>query len=494
MSATTGQTLKRGLRSAFRYLQGWWGTDMETQSTGAAPVHELNVLPRAEHSISRKRISPAAVRVLYGLREAGFQAHLVGGAVRDLLLGGDPKDWDVATDARPEQIRQTFRQCRLIGRRFVIAHVRFGHEIIEVTTFRGMGGGLPADEEPDREVEAEGLILRDNVFGSIEEDAIRRDFTVNALYYSIDDFAVRDFAGGLPDLESRTLRLIGDPELRYREDPVRMLRAARLAAKLGFTLAPETLEPIGRMASLLDGIPPARLFDDLQKLFLYGHAEKSFDQLLNLRLWEHLFPTVPMDRQTGRPRDEALIRAALRSTDTRIAANKPVTPAFLFAAFLWAPFVDAAYGRGHSGVDEGEPEDEEALGIAAETVFQRAVQRIALPRRFSIVTREIWEMQARLETNSPGRGRRLLRHPRFRAAYDFLALRAEVDPTLVFLATRWEQAQVVAPEEFDALFRVAPGNKPKPPKTVTDSEGVKPAAKRRRRRRRTTTTPAAPAE
>ena len=465
-----------------------------TSSGMAAPAYDLNVLPRAEHSISRKRISPAAVRVLYGLREAGFQAHLVGGAVRDLLLGGDPKDWDVATDARPEQIRQTFRQCRLIGRRFVIAHVRFGHEIIEVTTFRGLGAGLPAHEEPDREVEAEGLILRDNVFGSIEEDALRRDFTVNALYYSIDDFAVRDFAGGLPDLEARVLRLIGDPELRYREDPVRMLRAARLAAKLEFTLAPETLAPIGRMAALLDGIPPARLFDDLQKLFLYGHAEKSFDQLLNLRLWEHLFPTVPMDRATGRPRDEALIRAALRSTDSRIAENKPVTPAFLFAAFLWAPFVDAAYGRGNSAVGEGEPEDEEALGIAAETVFQRAVQRIALPRRFSIVTREIWEMQSRLETNSPGRGRRLLRHPRFRAAYDFLCLRAQVDAELEPLASRWEQAQQVAPEDFDALFKLAnSGGKPKAKVNPANADGAKPAAAKRRRRRRRSGTPAAPA-
>jgi|CXWL01.1.fsa_nt_gi poly(A) polymerase len=470
--------------------------DMESAAPiGTMPAYDLNVLPRAEHSISRKHIAPAAVRVLYGLREAGFQAHLVGGAVRDLLLGGDPKDWDVATDARPEQIRQTFRQCRLIGRRFVIAHVRFGHEIIEVTTFRGSGGGLPADEELDREVEAEGLILRDNVFGSIEEDALRRDFTVNALYYSIDDFAVRDFAGGLPDLASRTLRLIGDPELRYREDPVRMLRAARLAAKLNFTLAPETLAPIGRMASLLDGIPPARLFDDLQKLFLYGHAEKSFDQLLNLRLWEHLFPTVPMDAATGRPRDEALIRAALRSTDSRIAENKPVTPAFLFAAFLWAPFCDVTR---RLPLGAGDPEeDEEAIGIAAEGVFQRAVQRIALPRRFSIVTREIWEMQARLETTSPGRARRLMRHPRFRAAFDFLCLRAEVDPALAPLAERWDEAQRIAPEHFDALFKVSPGGKPKAkpatPKAAAGEGGDQPPAKRRRRRRRSTSGTPAPA-
>jgi len=462
--------------------------------TAELPAHMLNILPRAQHSISRKHISQAAVRVLYGLREAGFQAHLVGGAVRDLLLGGHPKDWDVATDARPEQIRQVFRQCRLIGRRFVIAHVRFGSEIIEVTTFRGSGAALGADADVDREVEAEGLILRDNVFGDIEEDALRRDFTVNALYYSIDDFAVRDFANGLEDLETRTLRLIGDPEQRYREDPVRMLRAARLAAKLNFTLADDTKAPIGRLASLLDGIPPARLFDDLQKLFLYGHAEKSFDQLLDLRLWEHLFPTVPLDRSNGRPRDEALIRAALRSTDSRIASNKAVTPAFLFAAFLWAPFVDATR---RIPVTDGETQDDEAIGEAAETVFQRAVQRIALPRRFSIVAREIWEMQSRLETTSPGRARRLMRHPRFRAAFDFLALRGQINADLEPLAHRWQRAQEVAPEEFDALFKVNPGRSGKPKAKAKDSAVIEPidalvaaedapiaAAKRRRRRRK----------
>ncbi len=474
-------------------------------ATAELPAHVLNILPRAQHSISRKHISQAAVRVLYGLREAGFQAHLVGGAVRDLLLGGNPKDWDVATDARPEQIRQVFRQCRLIGRRFVIAHVRFGSEIIEVTTFRGSGAALGADADIDREVEAEGLILRDNVFGDIEEDALRRDFTVNALYYSIDDFAVRDFANGLEDLESRTLRLIGDPEQRYREDPVRMLRAARLAAKLNFTLADDTKAPIGRLASLLDGIPPARLFDDLQKLFLYGHAEKSFDQLLDLRLWEHLFPTVPMDRSNGRPRDEALIRAALRSTDARIAENKAVTPAFLFAAFLWAPFVDATR---RIPVAEGEVQDEEAIGEAAESVFQRAVQRIALPRRFSIVTREIWEMQARLETTSPGRARRLMRHPRFRAAFDFLLLRGQVDTALAPLAQRWQRAQEVAPEDFDALFKPNQNRagKGKAKAKVAElpaaaaeeiapvSEDAPSTAAKRRRRRRKRPPVSAPAE
>ncbi|GMU43367.1 MAG: polynucleotide adenylyltransferase PcnB [Xanthomonadales bacterium] len=435
------------------------------------------LLHRAAHTISRKRISPAAVRVLYGLHEAGWQAHLVGGAVRDLLLGGAPKDYDVATDAHPEDIRGAFRSCRLIGRRFVIAHVRYGQEIIEVTTFRG-GNELSAeDEHPDREVEAEGLILRDNVFGTIEEDARRRDFTVNALYYSIDDFAVRDYVGGLSDLAERKLRLIGDPETRYREDPVRMLRAARLAAKLGFTMDRATEEPIGRLAGLLDAIPPARLFDELQKLFLLGHAEKSYDQLLRLRLFEHLFPGVSIDADSGRPYADALIRAALRSTDARVAEGKPVTPAFLFAAFLWEPLqMECA----HIDVNA-----EGALGLAADAVFREAVERVALPKRFSLVTREIWELQPRFATHSPGRAKRLLRHPRFRAAFDFLVLRAAVDPELVEQAKRWEMAQTVADDGFDALFRAVPQTAASRAvgAVVCDGE-ARPAAKRRRRRRR----------
>jgi len=442
---------------------------LNTQTDSAA--HRPIVVERPQHSISRKHISSAAVRVLYGLREAGFQAHLVGGAVRDLLLGCDPKDYDVATDAHPEEIRRVFRTCRLIGRRFVIAHVRFGQEIIEVTTFRGSGSG--GDDDLDREVEAEGLILRDNVFGSIEEDARRRDFTVNALYYSIDDFAVRDYVGGLADLAKRQLRLIGDPEQRYREDPVRMLRAARLAAKLDFTLAADTEAPISRLANLLDGIPPARLFDDLLKLFLFGYAEKSYDQLLRLRLFEHLFPTVSINSDSGQPYAGALIRAALRSTDARVKEGKAVTPAFLFAAFLWEPFqMECADIDIHA---------EGALGDAADIVFQDAVQRIALPRRFSIVTREIWEMQPRLATNSPSRARRLMRHPRFRAAFDFLVLRAQVDPVLLDQAQRWERAQTCAEGEFDALFRAAPAG---PPMVAAMTVEAPPAKKRRRRRRR----------
>jgi poly(A) polymerase len=409
-------------------------------------------LSRAEHDVSRKNISSAALRVLYGLKEAGFQAHLVGGGVRDLLLGLAPKDFDVATDATPEQVRKVFRQCRLIGRRFVIAHVRFGDEIIEVTTFRGTGDAL----HEDREIKAGGQILRDNVFGTLEEDALRRDFTVNALYYNIDDYSVVDYVGGLDDLKARRLRLIGDPETRYREDPVRMLRAARFAGKLGFEIDPGTLEPIERLAGLLDGIPPARLFDDLMKLFLYGHAERSFDRLLSLKLFEHLFPTVSLADA-----NIALIRAALRSTDERVAVGKPVTPAFLFAAILWSVYRQ----RLGTATEDGAVDD------AAENVFARASQRVAIPRRFSVVTRDIWWMQQRLIVNSAARARRVMRHPKFRAGFDFLLLRAQLNPALAPLARLWEQLQSETPPGESAFADLA-------------DEGGTAAKPRRRRRRR----------
>lgn len=462
--------------------------DMDSTVSTHADTHAepsgLRILPRAQHQISRKQISPGALRVLYGLHEAGFEAYLVGGAVRDLLLGGEPKDFDVATNARPEQIKQTFRNCRLIGRRFVIAHVRFGSEIIEVTTFRGSGSGSGTEHEDLERELSDGLILRDNVFGTIEEDARRRDFTINALYYNIADFSVRDYVGGLEDLQRRQLRLIGNPVERYREDPVRMLRAARLAAKLDMAIEPATEAPIRAMAELLDGIPPARLFDDLQKLFLYGQAEPSYQQLLRLGLWDHLFPGAPCDADSGVPQGDRLIRAALRSTDLRVAASKPVTPAFLFAAFLWEPFLHT--------VVEIDPDTEGALADAAEEVFREATERVALPRRFSLVTREIWEQQWRLPVGSPGRARRLMRHPRFRASFDFLQLRAEVDPELRDLAERWEQAQQCDGAEFDALFKPGaskPVARPITPGVEPTVEADKPRRKRRRRRRKESVAP-----
>ena len=437
---------------------------------------EQRLIPRDQHPVSRKQMSGAALKVLYGLHEAGFQSHLVGGGVRDLLLGGTPKDFDVATDATPEEIQQVFRRCRLIGRRFRIAHVRFGNEVIEVTTFRGSGSG---DEEceGDRVVDGDGgRILRDNVFGTLEEDALRRDFTVNALYYSIADFAIRDYADGFADLQQRQLRLIGDPQQRYREDPVRMLRAARLAAKLDFAIESDTLAPIAELAPMLDDIPSARLFDECLKLFMTGHARASYLKLEALDLLSHLLPS-----QTRLSADHReLVLSALDSTDARVAADKPVTPAFLFAALLWPAWLSKVGDLGH-GIDE---DWLERASSAAETIFATHARRVALPRRFSGIAKEIWLLQPRLQQGGVGRARRLLRHPRFRAAYDFLLLRAALDPSLAPWAARWTDAQEPG-ADLDALFRAAGSRRDAAGGEEHETaESTAPAKRRRRRRRR----------
>ena len=398
------------------------------------------LVPRAEHGISRKDISPNALRVLYRLRDAGFQACLVGGAVRDLLIGGHPKDFDVATDATPEQVRALFRNCRLIGRRFRLAHVVFGREIIEVATFRA---GSAADDE-DRETDDGGRLLRDNVYGTIEEDAVRRDFTANALYYAIEDFSVRDYVGGFQDVRDRVLRLIGDPETRYREDPVRMLRAARLAAKLDFRIAAEAAAPIPRMAHLLAGAPPARLFDECLKMFMAGHAEKSFLLLEQLGLLPELFPESARAMASNRSGAlRAMVLQALRNTDERIRADKPVTPAFLFAALLWPAYCRELAVLQKQGVDPLVAQQR-----AADRVTLHQAQRIALPRRYSLPMQEIWLLQPRFQQRQRKRVFRLLAHPRFRAAFDFLELRASVAPELADDLAFWREAQGQAPEEL----------------------------------------------
>lgn len=380
------------------------------------------LLQRAAHGISRRDISTAALKVLYGLKDAGHSGYLVGGAVRDLLVGGNPKDFDVATDATPDEVRRIFRSCRLVGRRFVIAHVRFSGEIIEVTTFRGHGGN---DQDPaDREV-VDGQLRRDNVFGSMEEDAQRRDFTVNALYYNIADFSVVDYVGGLADLEARVLRLIGETEQRFREDPVRMLRAARLKAKLGFELAPDLPPAIDALRPLLAQIPPARLFDEFCKLFLSGHGVASLEELQRLGLMEALFPMLYVDAEPQF--DVDLFRVCVASTDARVAADLPVTPGFLLAA-LSADHVAIRTAGLPAGPGWGE---------AAEAAIFELCARVALPRRFTAVAREILELQPRFLAPTAPRVRRLLTHPRLRAAYDFLLLRAECDPELAELAAFW---------------------------------------------------------
>jgi len=428
-------------------------------------IPSLRVIPREQHPISRKQISQNALRVLYRLNEAGFAAYLVGGAVRDLLLGMSPKDFDVATDATPEQVKSLFRNCRLIGRRFRLAHVVFGPEIIEVATFRANGDDGTGDRELDN-----GRLVRDNIYGSIEEDAVRRDFTANALYYAIADFSVRDYVGGYDDVMARKLRLIGDPEARYREDPVRMLRAVRLAAKLGFTIEPASAEPIPRLAHLLAETSNARLFDESLKMFLAGHAVRSFELLEQNQLMPVLMPdTAKALAADGTGLCRALIVEALRSTDARVVEDRSVTPSFLFAALLWP-----AYAQELQGLLAADHDLAVAEQRAADRVLMHQQKLIAIPRRFSLPMQEIWWLQSRFTTRQKKRVFRFLAHPRFRAAYDFLELRASVVPELRAERDFWKAAQEASPEALVNLLSGQPTEREDKPK-------------RRRRRRRATT-------
>ncbi|MGD2117036.1 MAG: polynucleotide adenylyltransferase PcnB [Chromatiales bacterium] len=395
------------------------------------------VIARSDHIISRSNISENALKVLRRLQKAGYQAHLVGGGVRDLLLGREPKDFDVATDASPEEVRDTFRNCRLIGRRFRLAHVHFGRDIIEVATFRGSHNG----EDSIAAQSDQGMILRDNVFGTIEEDALRRDFTVNALYYNLKDFSVIDYVGGVEDLQAGLLRLIGDPETRFREDPVRLLRAIRFAAKLGFNIHKDSEAPIFQLGDLLDEVPAARLFEEVLKLFLGGVAVHTFEKLRHYDLFRHLFPSTDKSLEIEEQQFPIqFVLQGLKNTDTRIREDKPVTPAFLFAVLLWEPVRQRAQQAMERGVIP-----QQAMFDAADEVISEQVQKIAIPRRFSSQMKEIWSMQSRLEKSRSGkRARRLLENPRFRAAYDFLLLRAaasEADQQLADWWTRYQENQ-----------------------------------------------------
>lgn len=398
------------------------------------PRLKLAVIPRDQHTISRKEISSPALKVLYRLKDNGYDAFLVGGGVRDLLLGLHPKDFDVATSATPEQVKDVFGgQCQLIGRRFRLAHVRFGREIIEVATFRAHHS--QAESEAHARTSEDGMILRDNVWGSIEEDAERRDFTVNALYYNIADFTLWDFAGGLKDLERRQLRLIGDPETRYREDPVRMLRAVRFAAKLDFALEEATAEPILRLGDLLDDISSHRLFDESQKLLGGGHAEAVIRLLHEYRLYAHLFPgPVPSETQ------QELLALTARSTDNRIADGKSVNPAFFYAALLW----ESAQNLRERLLADGVP-PVPALQQACQRAIAQQAQRTAIPRFTAQTIRDIWELQPRLETPRPRQVDALITNPRFRAAYDFLVLREEAGEETNDMGAWWTHYQDADP-------------------------------------------------
>ncbi|MGB6485793.1 MAG: hypothetical protein WBE91_02810, partial [Steroidobacteraceae bacterium] len=469
--------------------------------------------------MSRSHISPNALRVLYRLKDAGFQGFLVGGCVRDLLLGMEPKDFDVATDALPEQVKRLFRNCRLVGRRFRLAHVFFGQEIIEVATFRaatapsqgeepladadpedgeapeldedpeipaeGVGdpgeeasgdaeaapvGGFGREARPsltddsERKFDATGRILRDNVYGTIDEDVWRRDFTANSLYYNIADFSIWDYCGGVDDIAARRLRLIGDPETRFREDPVRMLRAARFEAKLGFEIDPATAGPIGRLRELLGGVPPARLFDEMLKLFLSGHGAKSLEVLRRRGLLAELLPNV--DTYLSAHPDglvERLLLKGLANTDERVVAGRPLTPTFLLALLLYGPIAQI--------IESMPPEkwhELGAIGDACDRAVRQAQAHLMIPRRFSLGLSEMFSLQPRLEHPSGRRALRLLTHPRFRAAYDLLLLRAEFGLASPEMAQWWTQVQSVGQEEqghmADALAQAA-GPRPGRPRS-----------------------------
>lgn len=447
------------------------------------------IIPRAEHGISRKQISQAALRVLYGLKDAGYQAYLVGGGIRDLLLGREPKDFDVTTDARPEEVRRIFRNSRLIGRRFILVHVHFQGEIIEVATFRGSGASPALDDETPEEGEDQrelmvqdesGRLLADNVYGNMEEDAFRRDFSVNALYYNIADFSLVDYVGGLEDLRAGRLRVIGDPASRYREDPVRMLRAVRFAAKLGFRMSPETEAPLRELGHLLRDVPPARLFDETLKLFLSGHAVESYELLRHYDLFQHLFPaTEAALAQEVQHFPLVLLMQALSNTDERVQMGKAVTPAFLFAALLWEPVRLRAAELQAAGLQDGP-----ALQQAATEVVQEQIGRVAIPKRFSVPMREIWELQPRFSRRGGRRPFALLAHPRFRAAYDFLLLRAasgEADEALAQWWTAFQEADDAGRGELVRTAKHSAGAEEGP---------AGPLKSKRRRRRRARPRPA----
>nr|WP_308425690.1 polynucleotide adenylyltransferase PcnB [Marinobacterium nitratireducens] len=422
--------------------------------------HQIRIISRDEHQIPRQHLDDNALKVVHRLNDDGHEAYLVGGCIRDLLLGLRPKDFDVATSALPEEAEELFRRARLIGRRFKLVHVRFGRDVIEVATFRA---GHDVDDnqggEHGRQAES-GLILRDNVYGSLEEDALRRDFTINALYYSPRDHSIHDFVGGFQDMGRRTIRMIGDPEARYREDPVRMLRAVRFAAKLGFDIEPATAAPIRELAPLLGDIASARMFDEVLKLLQSGHGVDAYKQMQAYDLFEPLFPQVQQAIAEGEARGypvEALILKALRNTDRRLAQRKSVTPAFLFAALLWYPM----QLRMNRLMEDGMPAIP-ALHEAANEVIGVQVRHTAIPRRFSTPLREIWELQLRLPRRQGNRAARLMEHPRFRAAYDLLLLRETSGEDLGGLSQWWTDYQAANPDDRASLQGEVPPGAHKP--------------------------------
>ncbi len=412
------------------------------RSIGSRRQQGPRVIEVSEHGLTRDRLSSATRRTIQGLQEKGYKAYVVGGAVRDLLASLVPKDFDVATDATPEQVKSVFRRARIIGRRFRLVHVPFGDEVIEVSTFRGSGNGGDASQVRDEQ----GRILRDNVFGSQEEDSLRRDFTVNALFYDPSTEQIIDYCNGFSDVKTRTIRMIGVPEDRYREDPVRMLRAVRMAAKLDGDIEPGTKAPIRAMAELMSNVPPARVFEEMLKLLLSGHAKSSLEKLRAEGLHHGLLPMI--DLILEQPLGERFIMLVLEKTDDRVLDDKPVSPGFLFAALLWHEVL----GAWRKAMSEGVREIP-ALHEAMNSIIDAQVERLAIPRRFTTDMKDLWTLQARFEHRSGRRPYRLIEHPRYRAGYDFLVLRCEAGEADQELGQWWTRFQDATLEEREGMLQ-----------------------------------------
>lgn len=410
---------------------------------------------------------------MYRLNKGGFDAYLVGGGVRDILLGQKPKDFDIATNATPEEIKGLFRNCRLIGRRFRLAHIVFGREIIEVATFRGHHESASDEEKNCKKTSKQsddGMLLRDNIYGTIDEDAQRRDFTINALYYSSKDFKVFDFANGVKDVEDRVIRLIGEPTTRYREDPVRMLRAIRFATKLDMQIAPETKAPIKELAPLMANIPAARMFEEFLKMFISGKAVANFEQLREYNLFKFFFPIVDQALDNDNELIKRFIVQAMTNTDKRINNDQRVTPAFLFAAMLWYSL--QSYIQQINAQSQLAPQD--AFFAALSEIMPEQQRSIAIPKRFQSVMKDIWILQDKLARREGKRAFKTFEHPKFRAGYDFLLLRAEIETDnhhLSELANWWTDFQNVS---NDAQLQMI--------KAVKASSGSKKRSPRKRRK------------
>lgn len=415
-------------------------------NTHALKLSQKVVYPRSVHSISRREINVSALKVLNRLNSLGYEAYLVGGCVRDLLLHQKPKDFDIATNATPEQVQKAFRNCRLIGRRFRLAHILFGREIIEVATFRS---GLSEDSKYSSAAES-GLLLRDNVYGTIEEDAQRRDFTVNSLYYNIQDFSIVDYCHGMEDLEKGVIRLIGDPVTRYREDPVRMLRAIRFSAKLSMPIAPETEAPMFELMPLLKQIPSARLFDETLKLLQSGYGAKCYPLLIKYQVFPYLLPALKELNlaQESSSKTHKMMSLVLKNTDKRLAQDLKVNPAFLYAAILWYPLTEQA----QLIADESGLSYHDAFNLAMNEILTEQCRVTAIPKRITTTMSDIWRLQLRFNRLTPKKIEVTLEQPKFRAAYDLLLLRSEFESDSVKqLATWWTEYQVADEEQQQKL-------------------------------------------